>query len=493
MTAPEMHLLPTLLPFETGSASPIKPLPEGYIPRDQRKKILLLSDDLRMPSGVGTQSKEMVVGTAHRYNWVQLGAGVNHPDMGKMLEASDSLSKDLGIPDAYLHIYPFNGYGDPGIIRYLLMQEKPDAILHFTDPRYWIWLYHMEAEIREAIPIMFYHIWDDLPFPKYNENFYRSCDFISCISKQTYNIVKQVWQKEPKWEPWQIQYNAHGVNPNVFKRIADDDVEGQKVLASYRSQMFRGQEVDFAVYYNNRNIRRKMTGDVVLAYQKFIRSLPKDKAERCRLVLHTQPVDDNGTDLMAVFRDVAPDVKFVFSESRVPPALMNIEYNCVDVVINMASNEGFGLSNLEAMMTERLTIANVTGGLQDQMGFVDEHGNPLDADKHYNKDWGSNHDGKYKNHGEWCLPAFPNNLSLNGSPPTPYIFDDRCDWREVADKLLEAYRMSPEERRRRGKLGREWAMQNGFTGEAMSKRFIEGFDATFANWKPRPRFGIYKG
>ncbi len=165
---------------------------QGYLPKEQRKTILLLSDDLRLPSGVGVMSRELVVWTCHKYNWVQLGAGVQHPEMGKILDASQSLSKEIGVPDASLKIYPYNGYGDPNIIRYLLMVEKPNAILHFTDPRYWIWLYHMEAEIRENVPIIFYHLWDDLPFPTYNRYYYKSCDAIFTISKQSHNIVKQV-------------------------------------------------------------------------------------------------------------------------------------------------------------------------------------------------------------------------------------------------------------------------------------------------------------
>ena len=57
-----------------------------YIPREQRKHILLLSDDLRMSSGVGTASRTFVMGTAHRFNWFQLGTAINHPEMGKRFE-----------------------------------------------------------------------------------------------------------------------------------------------------------------------------------------------------------------------------------------------------------------------------------------------------------------------------------------------------------------------------------------------------------------------
>ena len=51
-----------------------------------KKKILLLSDDLRMTSGIATMSKELVLGTIHKYDWVQLGAAIQHPEFGKVVE-----------------------------------------------------------------------------------------------------------------------------------------------------------------------------------------------------------------------------------------------------------------------------------------------------------------------------------------------------------------------------------------------------------------------
>ena len=56
---------------------------KGYIPRDQRKKILLLSDDIRTHSGVGNMAKEIIINSAHHYNWVNLGGAVQHPEAGK--------------------------------------------------------------------------------------------------------------------------------------------------------------------------------------------------------------------------------------------------------------------------------------------------------------------------------------------------------------------------------------------------------------------------
>ena len=48
----------------------------------KKKKILLLADDLRMHSGIATQSKEFVMGTLHKYDWVQIAGAVKHPEEG---------------------------------------------------------------------------------------------------------------------------------------------------------------------------------------------------------------------------------------------------------------------------------------------------------------------------------------------------------------------------------------------------------------------------
>jgi hypothetical protein len=163
-------------------------------PKD-RKTILVLSDDLRMSSGIATMTKEFVMGMCHHYNFVQLGSAINHPEKGKELDLSGDTEVKTGVETPYIRVIPWSGYGDPNILRQLLMSFKPSAILHFTDPRYWRWLYDMEAEVRENVPILFYAIWDDLPVPQYNESYYASCDGVYCISKQTYHIVNKCLER----------------------------------------------------------------------------------------------------------------------------------------------------------------------------------------------------------------------------------------------------------------------------------------------------------
>lgn len=158
--------------------------------------ILLLSDDLRLHSGVGTMSREFVVGTADTFNWFQLGAGIKHPDFGKVFDLSADINREIGIDHADVKVMPYNGYGDTTILRRLLKELQPDAIVHFTDPRFWDWLYHMEHEVRQQCPIVYYNIWDAPPYPHYNFTAYASCDMLLAISKQTKNINKYVLVNE---------------------------------------------------------------------------------------------------------------------------------------------------------------------------------------------------------------------------------------------------------------------------------------------------------
>ena len=459
-----------------------------------KKKILLLSDDLRMSSGVGTMSKEFVLGSIQHYDWVQIGGAIKHPEEGKVVNMDDTVKTESGVEDAKLTIYPINGYGNQELLRSILTRENPDAILHYTDPRFWQWLYEMEHEIRQEIPIFYYNIWDDWPAPQYNEFFYESCDLIMNISKQTLAIVNDVWTKNPP-EDWQVTYLPHGVSTKYFYPISIFDKEYESVKDM--KKQLTDDNVEFVMFYNNRNIRRKMPGDVVLAFKTFCDMLPKEEADKCALLMHTQPIDDNGTDLPTVVKDICPELKVYFSDRKLEPNQLNWLYNIADVTVNIASNEGFGLGTCESLMAGTPIILNVTGGLQDQCGFKlkGKHVTHEDYDEihsfHDDRKWKDNPDLTW---GEWCKPVWPSNRSLQGSIPTPYIFDDRCRWDDVADRFKEWYDTPKEERRRVGEIGREWMLQEeiGMSCTNMCERFVHDMDRGFEKWTPRKRFTLYK-
>tara|TARA_Y100000592_G_scaffold66919_1_gene103967 strand:- start:2681 stop:4102 length:1422 start_codon:yes stop_codon:yes gene_type:complete len=453
--------------------------------KPKKKKILLLSDDLRMHSGIATQSKEFVLGTIHQYDWVQIGGAVKHPDQGKIIDMSQSVRNECGVDDGYLKIYPVSGYGNEHMLREILEIEKPDAILHFTDPRFWVWLYQMENEIRQNIPIMYYNIWDDLPDPDWNTNFYRSSDLLMSISKQTYGINKRLLDKHG-YKDWQLKYVPHGVSSRRFFKVHKQDENFIKFEQKYGLDKYK-----FKILYLNRNIRRKSPGDVALAYKHMMDKLTPEQRKECVFVFHSAPVDENGTDMRAVCKTLLPDYPVIFTHDTGGGPLddmgMNYIFNSCDVYINMASNEGFGLGSLEALTVGTPIVVNVTGGLQDQCGFKNEKGEYLTNDDYV--ELGSNHRGKYKEHGKWVKPIFPTNISLQGSPQTPYIFDDRCSYEDAGEALFEWYNEGSEKREEYGELGRQFVLSDGkMTSEHMSSFFIESIENTFENWKPQSRY-----
>ena len=452
-----------------------------------KKKILLLSDDLRMSSGVGTMSREFVKGTLEHYDWVQIGGAIKHPDEGKVFDLSEEVKKDLpNLKEAYLKIYPTSGYGNPDMLREIMSVEKPDAILHYTDPRFWIWLYQMEHEIRQEIPIYYYNIWDDLPDPLYNANYYRSSDLLCSISKQTYGINKRILSKYG-YEDWQTSYVPHGISDRRITKIEDKgDTKFKDFEAQYGLDKYK-----YKILYLNRNIRRKSPGDVALAYKHMMDKLTPEERKECVFVWHSAPSDENGTDMKAVCKTLLPEYPVIWTYDVAGPMddeKMNFLYNSCDVYINLASNEGFGLGSCEMLHAGGVIIVNVTGGLQDQCGFKNEKGEYLTAEDYVKL--GSNHRGDYKEHGEWVKPVFPSNISLCGSPLTPYIFDDRCQYDDAGEALYDWYKVGPEERERCGELGRQWVQGDDaqMTTKHLADTFIKSIDTTFEKWKPREKY-----
>ena len=452
-----------------------------------KKKILLLSDDIRMHSGIATQGNEFVLGTMHHYDWAQIGGAIKHPEEGKIIDMSQAVNNQLNIKDSYLKIYPVSGYGNPDILRSVLEIEKPDAILHFTDPRFWIWFYNMEHEVRQHIPIMYYNIWDDLPDPLYNTNFYRSSDTLMSISKQTYGINKRILSKYD-YKDWQTRYVPHGISDKRCFKVDKNDTKFRQFEQKYGLDKYK-----FKILYLNRNIRRKNPGDVAMAYKHMMDNLTEEQRKDCVFVWQASVSDENGTDMRAVCQTLLPDYPVIFTHDISGPMNdeeMNFLYNSVDVYINLASNEGFGLGSLESLTVGTPIVINVTGGLQDQCGFIKEDGSYLTADDYV--ELGSNHRGEYKEHGEWVKPVFPSNISLCGSPLTPYIFDDRASYEDAGEVLLEWYNEGPKERERKGEVGRQWVLGDDaqMTGKHISQGFIDSMDTAFDKWIPREKYTL---
>jgi len=356
----------------------------------------------------------------------------------------------------------------------------------YTDPRFWGWLFQMEQEIRQHIPIMYYNIWDDLPYPMWNQKYYDSVDALYNISKQTCNIVRNV---RSSYEDWQVTYIPHGINEEDYYPIGKDYGKKKEYL-EFKKAALQHKEKDFVLFYNARNIRRKLPADIVYAYRTFCDSIPKEDADKCLLLMHTQPMDENGTDLPEVVRNLCPNYDVAFSSGKLDREQMNWLYNIADVSILISSNEGFGLMGTESLITGTPLIVNVSGGMQDYCGFKKEDGSYL-THEDYTTEWGSNHDGRYKDHGEWVFPIFPASRSIQGSIQTPYISDDRPAIEDVAIQIKSAWKQRAN-LKDLGAKGREFVLdpEFGFTASEMCRRFVHDMEQTWANFKPRGRMTI---
>ena len=177
-------------------------IPRG-LDKTDKIKILTLSDHPHLPSGVGTQTKyvcEALLKTG-KFRILSLGGAIQHPNYAP--------SKTKEYDDDWV-ICPTDGYGDEMAVRSALINFKPDILYFMTDPRFYEWLWKFEDEIRSVVPMVYYHVWDNFPAPKFNRSYYLSNDVIATISKVTSDIVKEV---TPEVEE---KYIPHAVDSDIF-------------------------------------------------------------------------------------------------------------------------------------------------------------------------------------------------------------------------------------------------------------------------------------
>ncbi len=378
-------------------------------------KVFTLSDMPLSPSGVGTQTRyicEALLKTG-KFQIRSFGGAIKHPKYDPI--KTDQYGEDW-------IMFPVDGYGNKEMVRSLIRQEKPDIMWFMTDPRFWGWLWEMENEIRPLMPMVYYHVWDNYPYPTFNKQYYESNDFIATISKVTDDIVKTV---APEIKS---QYVPHAVNSDIFKRVDD-----QETLEEFKKSVF-GDFYDpdkFVFFWNNRNARRKQSGSLIFWFKEFLDKVGHDKAS---LVMHTEVKDPNGQDLEAIINHLGlTNGEVLFSQQKVDLNRLSLMYNMSDCTINISDAEGFGLATLESLSCETPIIINMTGGLQEQIT-----------------------DGE----NEFGIPVYPSSKAIIGSQPIPWIYEDRVSGEDVINAMEKIFKMPKKQREKIGKLGRDHVMKN---------------------------------
>lgn len=309
---------------------------------------------------------------------------------------------------------------------------------------------------------MYYHLWDAMPIPKYNKIYFESTDFVAHINRLSGDIVKSLDSKFEN-DPWRLKYIPHGIDTNLYNPENKHNDEFKQFSRDYLSEI--NSRYDFVVGFNSRNIKRKMISDIMYGFKLFVNSLSKKEKSKAVLLIHTDNVvSEHGTDLYKCKQDLLSDANVIFSLNKLSSKFIPYIYNASDVFVNLSSNEGYGLSSAEALMSGVPVISTMTGGLQDQQGLKFENGDE------YLTETGWINNVKYT-HGDWCKPLKPATRNLVGSPPTPYIFDDRIDIREYVSALRYFYDMGKKERIRVGLNGRNFLIENGHTQFALTENF----------------------
>jgi len=281
-----------------------------------------------------------------------------------------------------------------------------------------------------------------------------------------------------------LQYCPHGIDSETFKPLEKTDLK----FSEFKKRVFNGREYKFVILYNSRNVHRKRTSNIMLAFRQFCENLPVNEANKCVLIMHTEVMQEAGTNLLAIKEAFCPNNNVLFSPGKLSPEDMCMLYNIADVTVNASSNEGFGLSIAESIMCGTPVTVAVTGGLQDQIGQVDDNGKLVE----FTSDFGSNNIGRYKKHGPWAYPVWPVSRLVQGSMPTPYIFDDITKWEDYGEAFMYWYLMDNKKREACGAEGRRWALnEGGLNSKNMGQQFIDGMEYIFKNWSSPKKFGIY--
>lgn len=380
----------------------------------EKIKVLMLSDHPLSTSGVGTQARWLAQGLINtgRFSFRCFGGALKHESYETIKVSDDFVIK------------PTNGFGDRNLLRMVLASERPDVLLLFTDPRFFVWVWEMEDEVHQVCPIAYNHLWDNPPFPEFNRVLYEGTDLINCINWPTYDMVHQRF-------PDRTNYVPHAVPPNVFFPLPDADRARLK-----REVLGADRHDHFIVLYVGRNARRKMPSDIVISFKQFLDGLERTHGHRkATLVIHSDPLDPEGPNLHHVIDMLHLKDHVVFSKDRIGFDQVNALYNVGDVLVNRSCNEGFGLPLLEMKMTEGLVVALKTGGMTRQ---VEDH----------------------ETGEQYGVAMEPEVRSMVGNQLVPFIMEDYVSHETVTKALMSVYDMGPDERRRVGKLARVHALKH---------------------------------
>jgi glycosyltransferase involved in cell wall biosynthesis len=403
---------------------------------EKKRTILMLCDHPLATSGVGTQARWLINGliATGKYKFYVFGGAIRHDNYDEVVVNPDFIIK------------PTNGFGDKNLLRLALAQLKPDAMLLFTDPRFFMWVWEMEDEVHQICPITYNHLWDNPPWPDFNRHIYESTDLINCINWPTYQMVHERF-------PEKTNYIPHAVPKEIYKPISKEES-----LSFKRNLLGKNRENHFTVLYVSRNARRKMPSDILVSWSMFMDELKKKHGHQdATFIMHAEPNDPEGPNLHHVVDMLKISQHVIFSKERISFKDMSSLYGVCDTIVNRSCNEGFGLGLLEAKMCGKPVIALKTGGMTRQ---AEDHETGF----------------------QYGIALEPEVKSLAGNQNVPYIYEDFISHETLANAFMKMYELGPTAREELGQKALEHAHRDYNIDDVISK-----WDSTLSdcmnNWK----------
>lgn len=344
-------------------------------------KILIVSEDIRLQSGISEVQKNIVkYGRKEDVSFVHFGWAPNHPDKNTVVD----------LPEIRIYSVDSHDKEKSKLLFEVIQTEQPDAMFLMGDPWVLKWIFKFDVEIRKHCPIVYYNVWDNGPTPRFNKGIYQSCDMLLAINQMTCRFNKELAPEVPSF------YIPHGIDLEVYKPASTEDVE---TFCSHRNI----PTDKYKFLFDSVNIERKQLPTVIAAFKNFAAN-----KEDVVLILKTNPTNRFGANVKELIKGIKN--KVIIIKEYLLDEEMNLLYNAADCFIHVPSNEGWGLSVTKAVTLGKQIICTNTGGISDQISAIKN--------------------GVYKVH------TIENLLS---SQEVPYIYQDIANKEKLSDAISSAY------------------------------------------------------
>ena len=393
-------------------------------------KVLWCSDNPQRATGQGIQTKKILSKLAQDERFESVSMGVySTPGVGMQIFQG-------------IRIYPMPDFTHAPTFRTVLTQERPDILVLFADPRYFVNTFALVDEFRPRTRVVFYHLWDNDPVPEFNSSYYECVDGVICGSQFTYNLLKQLSTPPP------LYLAPHVFDPSDYYTLPPKQLEDAH--KKWIAPLGIGNP-DLILFWNNRAIVRKRPGDLIRAFSMFAEEFEQLGKQALLIIKTRQGMDDKKATDLASYRKVFKHGKIMLLLEDQGVSNMNELYNLADATVCISYNEGFGMSVGESLFAGTPVVATKTGGMTEQITCGDQA------------------------FGVALPPTFRSLSASPGLVNCPYIYEDFTDVLDIKRAFEQIYAWKQHGMLANiGQLGQEHALKH-FSTEVGVESFKEAF------------------